>query len=1116
MKKIIFLTNLIAISAVLGMQNNFTEENHSQSKKPMKSVNANDSKMVSYESFVYQDWVSKIVRMSLNGEDFNAPQNADKQTILMCATKYANCKIMQQVLNVKDDEGNRRADINSQDMNGDTALSIAAKAGDDEKILLLLKNSADVELAKKKVSGEALTKLEKSYQQVRKATTDFVFAMNMRNISRAKSLLKNTPVDVNMSVITNPIFGTSSTALISAAHPGNEEILKLLLKYPSIDVNVRDNKGGTALSYAVRWTQGLKKEHLQKPAVMSIFDFHQKPIVELLLKHPNIDVNMEDNNKLTPLMHATLLGRTKTVELLLKHKDIEINKKGNLDCTALMMAAAFGQPEIVKLLISQPGININLKNQDGATALHQAVMNGHEDVVKLLLEHLNIDVNAKSNDGFTVLISAAGNGRKGIVKLLLKHPKINVNEQENTGFTALLNAATNGHTEIVKMLLEYPKTNVNLWEKHRYTALLNAEVNGHTRVVELLVNHPDTDINFQDDEGYTALSSAARNGRKEIVQLLLNRSDVDVNVKDNNGDTALIHAVREGHTKIVKMLLKHPKIDVNMSNKRGAIALMYAVNQGRKEIVEILLNYPKTDVNIKDEDNVSALMYAFSNLYAIINLFSEHPEVGVHTQDVNLQIIKLLLKHPEINVNTDGYGALLCAVCQNRAEVVELLLNHPRLNADVNMLNAALPYASINGYTGIVKLLLNQSGIDINGNNVDSYAVILSVVGGYEDIFRLFLEKGVDVNKKYAEKFTALMYAVEAGNARMVNFLLNQPCIDINARNTEGETALDIANRKGRRSIIRLIQSKMASQSQQFGAIKKDIKHNRIAKIKEKFTLAVSQGDINGMDSLLEEGSANSKNIVNARNKKGDTPLVIASDKGNLEAVKLLLEYGADLSLKDTNGDNALIRAAKKGHLDVVEELLFRKANINSVGQHNSTALMVAVENGHLRVVKLLIKKGAKVSVKNKYDKTALDIVNEKIEKLDKTNSNYESIKSILENLSKKSSQLFNEVKIETLLNKWEIVAEKDYEKDLKEWEKNDPTICNKIHQLIKDIEFDPFRGLGRPERLTGDLEGAYSRRITGGDRLVYEIDGDKVILKSCKGHYEKDKRNRSRTNSEK
>lgn len=96
-------------------------------------------------------------------------------------------------------------------------------------------------------------------------------------------------------------------------------------------------------------------------------------------------------------------------------------------------------------------------------------------------------------------------------------------------------------------------------------------------------------------------------------------------------------------------------------------------------------------------------------------------------------------------------------------------------------------------------------------------------------------------------------------------------------------------------------------------------------KINEKFWNAIAQGDVNEMDCLMEETNSKGKPLVhiNARNKNGDTPLIFASDLGNLETVRLLFEYKADLSLKDAHGNNALIRAAQKGHLNVVEELLF-------------------------------------------------------------------------------------------------------------------------------------------------------------------------------------------------
>jgi toxin YoeB len=69
-------------------------------------------------------------------------------------------------------------------------------------------------------------------------------------------------------------------------------------------------------------------------------------------------------------------------------------------------------------------------------------------------------------------------------------------------------------------------------------------------------------------------------------------------------------------------------------------------------------------------------------------------------------------------------------------------------------------------------------------------------------------------------------------------------------------------------------------------------------------------------------------------------------------------------------------------------------------------------------------------------------------------------------------------------------------------WTINDKKIAKKIAELIRDIQRDPFNGLGKPEPLKHEFSGYYSRRITEEHRLVYKIDGDTIIINSCKGHY--------------
>jgi toxin YoeB len=74
---------------------------------------------------------------------------------------------------------------------------------------------------------------------------------------------------------------------------------------------------------------------------------------------------------------------------------------------------------------------------------------------------------------------------------------------------------------------------------------------------------------------------------------------------------------------------------------------------------------------------------------------------------------------------------------------------------------------------------------------------------------------------------------------------------------------------------------------------------------------------------------------------------------------------------------------------------------------------------------------------------------------------------------------------------------------DYLQWSADDKKIFDKINALIKEIMRDPFRGTGKPEPLKGDLSGHWSRRITSEHRLIYKVFPDRIVITSCKYHYE-------------
>ena len=65
-----------------------------------------------------------------------------------------------------------------------------------------------------------------------------------------------------------------------------------------------------------------------------------------------------------------------------------------------------------------------------------------------------------------------------------------------------------------------------------------------------------------------------------------------------------------------------------------------------------------------------------------------------------------------------------------------------------------------------------------------------------------------------------------------------------------------------------------------------------------------------------------------------------------------------------------------------------------------------------------------------------------------------------------------------------------------------DRTILNRITRLITEASRDPGAGLGKPERLSGNLTGYWSRRIDHEHRLVYTVQDNALVIVQARYHY--------------
>ena len=165
-----------------------------------------------------------------------------------------------------------------------------------------------------------------------------------------------------------------------------------------------------------------------------------------------------------------------------------------------------------------------------------------------------------------------------------------------------------------------------------------------------------------------------------------------------------------------------------------------------------------------------------------------------------------------------------------------------------------------------------------------------------------------------------------------------------------------------------------------FKAIKLDLDEQVRALLRrgvDPNTIDEERGDT-GLIIAAREGSTKVFNVLlqvkdvklDARSRNGDTAMMLAAYKGNLPAVRALLDKGAE---PNQTGWTALHYAASIGNNDIVQLLLDRSAYIDAESPNQTTPIMMAARGGHILTVKLLLDEGADVTLKNGAGMTAID-----------------------------------------------------------------------------------------------------------------------------------------------
>lgn len=191
-----------------------------------------------------------------------------------------------------------------------------------------------------------------------------------------------------------------------------------------------------------------------------------------------------------------------------------------------------------------------------------------------------------------------------------------------------------------------------------------------------------------------------------------------------------------------------------------------------------------------------------------------------------------------------------------------------------------------------------------------------SFAGAYEDFFRAakvdnasgiesLLKRGMDPNIVEPERGdTALIIALREGSMKVFNVLINARGLDLEVKSRNGDNALMIAAIKGNKPAVEALIGKGAEV-------------NRPGWTALHYAAYAGNNEI---VSILLDKSA----YIDAESPNKTTPIMMAAWGGHIMTVKLLLDEGADASLKNEKGMTAIDFALHSNNKDIAEGLTYR------------------------------------------------------------------------------------------------------------------------------------------------------------------------------------------------
>ncbi|KAH8733608.1 ankyrin repeat-containing domain protein [Ilyonectria robusta] len=621
-------------------------------------------------------------------------------------------------------------------------------------------------------------------------------------------------------------------------------------------------------------------------------------------------------------------------------------------------------------------------HQDSWLAITEAARHGHKSILCMLLDRAQADESGLQD----ALFWAASSGNEEVLSLLVN--KVASKDSFSRPASLLSRAAFAGSDLVISALA---KTGLNLDQQNddiKQSAIETAIVWGHSSVVKLLLES-GAGLSSRDADGRTRLLLAVRMCQPEIVQLLLDNG-ASLDEKDKDGMSVVNAAIAAGDPGTLKVLIAAGAdfksgdfgFDIN-----SLCPIVHAADHGRPGCLQILIESGADPLTEAEGGSILYLVCQFGNQLANCRLLLEkgaNPNQTYPDKEMMLtrvlrrnskELIELFLDN---GANPDSFDPweeaeaktpLTFASYNCSYEVMKTLLDKGASpNYGPDGAESALLAAAWRGDDIKKAELLLERGADLDWKRSDGWTPLQTAYDSPKFV-TLFLKHGADVERQ-TEDGTVLMMAARWNFVETLKTLVahQNPRPDLDTRYTYEDnefrdyTALTFAVSNGAYGCANFLLEAGAKLVDQLNdaafILQQDVEKEQIDEMVKFMKACLERGvkpdqvdkdgniPLHGIRSstpvsviqlLIDAGAP-----VDTPNTAGWTPLAMAVEHGNTDAVKLLLSKYARPTVCSPSFGSLLFLACKEDPaaatkvIDLLKLLLEAKVDPNAPGPEPS------------------------------------------------------------------------------------------------------------------------------------------------------------------------------------